>query len=68
MDDFVLGNLQESRNEFCARLINILTPHIVYGLKSIFDEAWKLCIELEVNKKKLTLQYPNCPILFTRFM
>jgi hypothetical protein len=53
MDDFVLGNLQESRNEFCARLINILTPHIVYGLKSIFDEAWKLCIENDEAPKYL---------------
>ena len=53
MDDFVLGNLQESRNEFCARLINILTPHIAYGLKSIFDEAWKLCIENDEAPKYL---------------
>ena len=53
MDDFVLGNLQESRNEFCARLINILTPHIAHGLKSIFDEAWKLCIDNEEAPKYL---------------
>ena len=39
MDDFVIGNLQESRNDFCSRLINILTPHIHSGLKSIFEEA-----------------------------
>ena len=53
MDDFVLGNLQESRNEFCARLINILTPHIANGLKSIFDEAWKLCIDNDEAPKYL---------------
>ena len=53
MDDFVLGNLQESRNEFCARLINILTPHIAHGLKSIFDEAWKLCIDNDEAPKYL---------------
>jgi hypothetical protein len=57
MDDFVLGNLQESRNEFCARLINILTPHVIFGLKSIFDEAWRLCIDNdEVPKYLMTFQ------------
>jgi len=53
----VLGNLQESRNEFCARLINILTPHVIFGLKSIFDEAWRLCIDNdEVPKYLMTFQ------------
>ena len=53
MDDFVIGNLQESRNDFCSRLINILTPHIHSGLKSIFEEAWKLCIENDEAPKYL---------------
>jgi hypothetical protein len=53
MDDFVLGNLQESRNEFCARLINILTPHVIFGLKSIFDEAWRLSIDNDEAPKYL---------------
>jgi|LakMenEpi03Aug12_release.lakeMendotaPanAssembly.Ray.scaffolds.fasta_scaffold187520_2 hypothetical protein len=57
MDDFVLGNLQESRNEFCSRLINIMTPHIHSGLKSIFEEAWRLCIENnETTKYLMTFQ------------
>ena len=49
----MLGNLQESRNEFCARLINILTPHVIFGLKSIFDEAWRLCIDNDEAPKYL---------------
>ena len=53
MDDFVIGNLQESRNDFCSRLINILTPHIHSGLKSIFEEAWKLCLENDEAPKYL---------------
>lgn len=53
MDDFVLENLQASRNDFCSRLINLLTPHIHSGLKSIFDEAWKLCIENDETTKYL---------------
>ena len=57
MDDFVLENLQASRNDFCSRLINILTPHIHSGLKSIFEEAWKLCIENgETSKYLMTFQ------------
>ena len=57
MDDFVLENLQSSRNDFCSRLINILTPHIHSGLKSIFDEAWRLCIENgETTKYLMTFQ------------
>ena len=45
MDDFVISNLHESRNEWCIRLINILTPLIIEGVKSIFDESYKLCKE-----------------------
>ena len=49
MDDFSVASLGESKNEWCARLLNILTPSISHGVKSIFDEAWKLCID---NKEK----------------
>lgn len=49
MDDFSPLSLGESKNEWCARLLNILTPAIVQGLKSIYDEAWKLCND---NKEK----------------
>lgn len=57
MDDFVLENLQMSRNDFCSRLINILTPHIHSGLKSIFDEAWRICVENgETTKYLMTFQ------------
>jgi hypothetical protein len=57
MDDFVLENLQASRNDFCSRLINLITPHIHSGLKSIFDEAWKLCTENgETTKYLMTFQ------------
>jgi len=57
MDDFVLENLHASRNDFCSRLINLLTPHIHSGLKSIFDEAWRLCIENnEATKYLMTFQ------------
>ena len=53
MDDYSLVSLSDSRNEWCARLINTLTPCIIEGLKSIFDESWKLCVENEEEDKYL---------------
>lgn len=57
MDDFVISNLQESRNEWCSRLVSILTPLVVDGLRSIFNESWKLCTSNdELNKYLMTFQ------------
>jgi hypothetical protein len=57
MDDFVLSNLQESRNEWCSRLVSIFTPLVIEGMRSIFNEAWKLCIDNdEVGKYLMTFQ------------
>lgn len=57
MDDFVLSNLQESRNEWCSRLVSIFTPLIIEGIRSIFNEAWKMCIDnSETGKYLMTFQ------------
>lgn len=57
MDDFVLSNLQESRNEWCSRLVSIFTPLILGGIRSIFNESWKLCLDNdEANKYLMTFQ------------
>ena len=53
MDDFNLGNLNEARNEWSARLINIVTPHIINGFNTIFKEAYELCLENEEDEKYL---------------
>jgi hypothetical protein len=53
MDDYSVASLQESRNEWCARLINILTPLTIEGFNSIFDESWKLCQENDETEKYL---------------
>ena len=58
MDDFSLSNLQDSRNEWCSRLITVLTPCIIDGVKSIFDESWKLCIEND-EKTKYLMTFQN---------
>jgi hypothetical protein len=57
MDDFVIANLHESRNEWCSRLISIFTPLVIEGVRSIFNESWKLCLENdEANKYLMTFQ------------
>lgn len=57
MDDFVITNLQESRNEWCSRLVSIFTPLIIEGVRSIFNESWKLCLDNdELNKYLMTFQ------------
>ena len=57
MDDFVLSNLQESRNEWCSRLVSIFTPLVLGGIKSILNESWKICLDNdEPNKYLMTFQ------------
>lgn len=53
MDDFSTSTLYESKNEWSARLLTILTPLIIEGYKAIFDEAWKLCKENKEEEKYL---------------
>lgn len=57
MDDFNVSSLHESKNEWGSRLLTILTPHIMEGLRSIFDESVKLCRENgESDKYLMTFQ------------
>lgn len=63
MDDFVISNLQESRNEWCARLVSIFTPLVIEGIRSIFDESWKMCMDNdEVGKYLMTFQNLLCRV------
>ena len=48
-----MSSLGESKNEWCARLVNILTPAVIDGLKSIFKEALELCEENDEHDKYL---------------
>lgn len=57
MDDFVISNLHESRNEWCSRLVSIFTPLVIEGFRSIFNESWKMCADTdEMNKYLMTFQ------------
>jgi len=57
MDDYSITSLTESKNEWCARLVSLLTHNVVAGINSIFDEAMKLCAAAdEDNKYLMTFQ------------
>jgi hypothetical protein len=57
MDDFVLSNLNEARNEWSVRLVNIFVPLIIEGLKSIFNKSWEICVNNnECDKYLMTFQ------------
>ena len=44
MDDYNSDLLAEAKNEYTCRLVTILSPLIIEGVKSIFKEAYKLWI------------------------
>lgn len=57
MDDYSVTSLYESKNEWASRLVNILTPLIQEGFRSILDEAVKLCVgNKEQDKYLMTFQ------------
>jgi hypothetical protein len=53
MDDYDISSLHQSKNEWGSRLITILTPLVVEGFRSIFDEAVVLCRNNNENDKYL---------------
>ena len=53
MDDFNVSHLNESNNEYCSRLVNILTPLVIDGFKSIYGDSVKLCDSNEQTEKYL---------------
>ena len=57
MDDYSVTSLYESKNEWASRLVNILTPLVQEGFRSIFDESVKLCVgNKEQDKYLMTFQ------------
>ena len=53
MDDYDINSLTESKNEWCVRLVNVFTPCIISGLRSIFNEALVMCTENDESSKYL---------------
>ena len=58
MDDFNMKTISDAKNEYTISLINILTPNIIKGIKSIFKEALDLCIQNE-EKNKYLMTFQN---------
>jgi len=57
MDDFTVSGLHESKNEWAARLLTILTPHLIEGIRSILQESVQLCRDNdEMDKYLMTFQ------------
>lgn len=57
MDDFNAKTLHEAKNEWIVRLLNLLTPLIIEGFRSIFNESYKLCKDnKEMDKYLMTFQ------------
>ena len=58
MDDFNMSLLYESKNEWIARLIIMLTPLIMEGVDSIFQEAYNVCKKSK-QKEKYLMTFQN---------
>ena len=49
--------MHESRNEWCSRLVSVFTPVVIEGIRSIFNESWKMCLDNdEASKYLMTFQ------------
>ena len=53
MDDYNVSVLSEAKNEYSLRLVSILYPLILEGIKSILKEAWELCMTNDEEEKYL---------------
>jgi len=53
MDDYNLSSLEESKNEWCSRLVSILTSSVITGVMSIYKEALRMCDENDQEDKYL---------------
>ena len=53
MDDYNVNVLSEAKNEYSSRLVRTLTPLLIQGIKSIFNEAVSLCKDNDENEKYL---------------
>jgi hypothetical protein len=53
MDDYNISTIIESKNEWCARLVNMLTPCMIAGMKEVYNEANTMCIDSNEGDKYL---------------
>lgn len=53
MDDYNIVSLQESNNEWVSRLINLLSPCVIQGIRDMLNESLKICVENDEEEKYL---------------
>jgi hypothetical protein len=53
MDDFNLSTLHDCKAEWASRVLIILTPLIIEGLRDVFNEANNLCLKNDEPEKYL---------------
>jgi len=53
MDDYNIVSLQESNNEWVSRLINILSPCVIQGVRTMLSESLRICMENDEQEKYL---------------
>ena len=53
MEDYNSNLLNDSKNEWSIRLMNILSGHIIDGFRSIFNEAIEICEKNDEPEKYL---------------
>ena len=53
MDDYSVTSLNESKNEWTQRLLNILTPCIITEINGIFKESYNDCVNNDEEDKYL---------------
>ena len=58
MEDYNTNLLNDSKNEWCIRLMNILSGHIIDGFRSIFNESLELC-ETNDEPEKYLMTFQN---------
>lgn len=63
MDDFVPSTLNQAKDEWSSRLVNIFTPLVIEGVRSIFNESWNMCVtNAEIDKYLMTFQNLLCRV------
>ena len=53
MEDYNSNLLNDSKNEWCIRLTNIISGHIIDGFRSIFNESIEICEKNDEPEKYL---------------
>lgn len=53
MDEYNVSMLSSSKDEWISRIISILTPLLIEGIKSIFVEAFEVCKKTNEDEKYL---------------